>query len=220
MRQKYKRSLQAFFDFYWGEGIADDVPALTYYLLASLAPFALGITALAAVILHNRVSTRTLADEIGRYTPKEIQDGLVSLVVRTDEASIFLFLLAIVAMLWTSSGAIGVIERTLARMLQRPRHHIVVGKLRNLGLGAGVALLFLIAAGGAAIASGIEDEIKISPEIAAPLFALGNLIVSIIVCATVYHFAPYGRMRWRATLAGATLAGFGLQLVPLLLVSW
>jgi uncharacterized BrkB/YihY/UPF0761 family membrane protein len=36
------------FDFYWGTGIADDVPALTYYLVLSLAPVALGLAALEA----------------------------------------------------------------------------------------------------------------------------------------------------------------------------
>ena len=44
------------FDFWWGQGIADDVPALTYYLLLSLAPFALGLAALEALLLKDILS--------------------------------------------------------------------------------------------------------------------------------------------------------------------
>jgi len=48
-----RRAFQRIFDFYWGQGIADDVPALTYYLLLSLAPLALGLAAIQALLLKN-----------------------------------------------------------------------------------------------------------------------------------------------------------------------
>ncbi len=40
MRRAGKRA----FHFWWGQGIADDVPALAYYLVLSLAPFVLGFS--------------------------------------------------------------------------------------------------------------------------------------------------------------------------------
>ena len=36
--------------FYWGSGLSNEAPALAWFLLASLVPLALGITALAAVV--------------------------------------------------------------------------------------------------------------------------------------------------------------------------
>jgi len=46
-----RRAADRVVQFYWGQGIADDVPALTYYLVLSLAPFALGVAALHAIRL-------------------------------------------------------------------------------------------------------------------------------------------------------------------------
>jgi len=37
------------------------------------------------------------------------------------------------AMLWTSSGGIGVIERCLSRILGRPRHNIFIGAFATSG---------------------------------------------------------------------------------------
>jgi uncharacterized BrkB/YihY/UPF0761 family membrane protein len=36
---------------YWDSGVANDVPALAWFLLSSLVPLALGMTALASVVL-------------------------------------------------------------------------------------------------------------------------------------------------------------------------
>src|SRR5919206_4153147 len=105
------------FDFYWGQGIADDVPALTYYLLLSLAPFALGMAALEALLLDDFVGATQVAEQINRFLPEEVHGDVQRLVVGTHDNSIPLLLLAVATMLWTSSGAIGVIERCESRML-------------------------------------------------------------------------------------------------------
>ena len=99
------------FDFYWGQGIADDVPALTYYLLLSLAPFALGIAALEASLLEDLVGARDVADQLNRFLPDAVHQDIERLVVSTRDSSRWLLALAVAAMLWTTSGAIGVIER-------------------------------------------------------------------------------------------------------------
>ena len=57
-----RRAFRRIFDFYWGRGIADDVPALTYYLLLSLAPLALGLAAVQALLLKNLLSAIEVAD--------------------------------------------------------------------------------------------------------------------------------------------------------------
>src|SRR3712207_6262705 len=106
-----RRLAQRAFDFYWGQGIADDVPALTYYLLLSLAPFALGIAALEALLLSNVLEAIDVAAQLNRFLPDDVHSDIERLVVGTHERSGLLLALAIAAMLWTSSGAIGVIER-------------------------------------------------------------------------------------------------------------
>src|SRR4029453_14648960 len=57
------------FAFYWGQGIADDVPALTYYLVLSLAPVALGLAALQALLLSDVQSALSVVDTLNRFLP-------------------------------------------------------------------------------------------------------------------------------------------------------
>src|SRR5687767_15086252 len=106
-----RRAAARVFAFYWGQGIADDVPALTYYLVLSLGPFALGLAALEASLLSDVLSAVEVADQLNRFLPDAVHDDIRSLVLGTREDSPQLLAIALVAMLWTSSGAIGVIER-------------------------------------------------------------------------------------------------------------
>jgi uncharacterized BrkB/YihY/UPF0761 family membrane protein len=134
-----RRTLQRVYAFYWGEGIADDVPALAYYLVLSLAPFAFGVAAL-ALRLDDQLTALSVADQLNRYLPTAIHDDVEQLVLRTRADSPQLLAVAVAGMLWTTSGAIGVIERCLSRILACRRHHIVTGRLRNMALGGMVAL--------------------------------------------------------------------------------
>src|SRR5918911_2234228 len=120
------------FNFYWGEGIADDVPALTYYLVLSLGPFALGLAALQALLLNNVISAIQVADQINRFLPDAVHGDITRLVLGTRDNSPLLLALAVATMLWTTSGAIGVVERCESRMLDAPRHGIVAGRIRNM----------------------------------------------------------------------------------------
>jgi uncharacterized BrkB/YihY/UPF0761 family membrane protein len=129
------------YDFWWGTGLADDVPALTYYLVLSLAPFALGLAAILALALGDYVSAVELAQQINRYLPEEVHGDVTQLITSARSSSPVLLLIAVVAMLWTTSGAIGVVERVTSRILDWPRHHIIIGRLRNMALGAMVAVL-------------------------------------------------------------------------------
>src|SRR5688500_9802324 len=139
------------FDFYWGQGIADDVPALTYYLLLSLAPFALGVAALEALLLEHILDALEVASQLNRFLPDPVHSDVEELVTRTRDNSPWLLALAVAAMLWTTSGAIGVIERCESRILDCERHNVFVGRVRNLGLGALVAVAFVFAAAGAPV---------------------------------------------------------------------
>ena len=145
------------FQFYWGQGIADDVPALTYYLVLSLAPFALGLAAIEALLLNDVVGAIEVADQVNRFLPEAVHGDIRRLVIGTRDNSPLLLLLAVVAMLWTTSGAIGVIERCESRMLDCSRHDVVTGRLRNVLLGAGVAVMVGLAAASAPVIGDAAD---------------------------------------------------------------
>jgi YihY family inner membrane protein len=204
-----RRVLDRVFDFYWGQGIADDVPALAYFLMLSLAPFALGVAAV-ALRLDDALTALSVAAQINRYLPEEIHGDVERLVVGTRESTWELLVVAVVAMLWTTSGAIGVIERCLSRMLGADRHNIVLGRLRNMGLGAIVAAGVILAA----VATSVVNDLALR-EIASPaVFVVVTSLGSIALFATIYRHAPLTRLRWRSCLLGALPAGVGLQIVP------
>src|SRR5918997_5558195 len=91
-----RRVLDRVFEFYWGEGIADDVPALAYYLMLSLAPFALGV-ATVALRLDDALSALSVAAQINRFLPEEVHGDVERLVIGTRESSPELLVVAVAA---------------------------------------------------------------------------------------------------------------------------
>jgi uncharacterized BrkB/YihY/UPF0761 family membrane protein len=204
------------FDFYWGDGIADDVPALTYYLVLSLGPFALGLAALQALLLDNLLSAIEVADQINRFLPDAVHADITRLVTGTRDNSPLLLALALATMLWTTSGAIGVIERCESRMLDAPRHSIVGGRARNLLLGAGVAVMVAAASGGAPVIGDVADTLSLRGLLPGGALLAVNTAGSIVVFAAIYRWAPRDRMRWRSAAVGALPAGIAIQAIPAL----
>jgi len=202
------------FGFWWGQGIADDVPALTYYLVLSLAPFALGVAAIEALLLNDAVAATEVAEQINRFLPEAVHRDIESLVVGTRDNSPLLIAIALVAMLWTSSGAIGVIERVESRILDAPRHNVVIGRMRNLVLGALVALTVVAASASAPVIGDVSADLNVRDEVPIGLLLAVNALGSIVVFAVIYRFAPREPLRWSSAFIGAAPAGVMLQLVP------
>ena len=126
-----RRALRELVGLYWESGIAADIPALAWYLLASLVPLALGLTALAAVVLGDYAEAQALAARVSDVLPEDVQDQIVALVLRTESDSPLLIAGAIVGMVWTSSGSVGVIDRCLSRMLSIKGPSLLVGNERH-----------------------------------------------------------------------------------------
>jgi membrane protein len=200
--------------FYWGQGIADDVPALAYYLVLSLAPVALGLAALEALLLSDTQSALHVAEGLNRFLPDEVHGDVRHLVLGTRDNSPALLALAMVAMLWTTSGAIGVIERCESRLLASERHHAVVGRLRNMALGAGVVAMVVAASAAAPVIGDAADALDVRRTLPGWLLVAVNTVASIVVFALLYHWAPRTRPNWRACLLGAVPAGIAIQAVP------
>ena len=204
------------FDFWWGQGIADDVPALAYYLVLSLAPFALGVAALQALLLEDIVSVLQVSAQLNRFLPEELHRDVQQLILGTRDNSPLLLALAVVAMLWTSSGAIGVIERCESRIMDCRRHDVVTGRIRNLGLGALVAFAFVIGTGSAPVIGQVARILDLSGILPGSLIIVMNAAGSIALMAVIYRYAPRSRIGWWAALEGAVPAGLSIQAVPAL----
>jgi YihY family inner membrane protein len=202
------------FEFYWGQGIADDVPALTYYLVLSLAPVALGLAALQALLLSDTESALGVVDTLNRFLPEAVHGDIRRLVLGTRDNSPLLLAIALVSMLWTTSGAIGVIERCESRILECARHDVFTGRIRNMALGAGVALMVVAAIAVAPVIGDAADALNVRRTLPGWLLVVVTTVGSIFVFALLYHWAPRSRPQWRACVYGAVPAGIAIQAVP------
>jgi uncharacterized BrkB/YihY/UPF0761 family membrane protein len=210
-----RRTWREFAALYWGSGLCDDVPALAWFLLASLVPLALGLTALAAVVLGDYAQAQALAARAAGVLPRDVHDQLVQVVLRTKNESPLLIAGSLVSMVWTSSGAVGVVERCQSRLLNREHMQPVLGKLRNLGLAAALALVILLLVLGASAGTGLVDRLGINASLVRIAVPLVTLAVIVAFCAGLYRVISGGTVTWRAAFAGGALGGLFLLATPI-----
>jgi membrane protein len=199
--------------FYWGSGLCDDVPALAWTLVITLVPLALGLGALATVIF-SKGAVRDFAEKAADVFPKEVQNDVVSLVIDTRRHTPLLITLAIVVMVWTGSGAIGVIERALSRLLDRDRGNAVRRKVRHLGLAAGLVVVIAAMVVVVTETTQLRHSLGLDGWVASAIGLPAIGIITVVICAGLYRLAPRGDVPWRAAFVGGVPAGLVLLLTP------
>ena len=109
------------FDFWWGHGHRRRRPCARVLPRPLARPVRAGRRrAPGAAARGRRLGPRRSPTQLNRFLPEELHRDVQQLVVGTRDNSPLLLALAVVAMLWTSSGAIGVIERCESRILELP----------------------------------------------------------------------------------------------------
>jgi uncharacterized BrkB/YihY/UPF0761 family membrane protein len=201
-------------ELYWGTGLCDDVPALSWFLAVALVPLALGMTALASVALGDYAQAQAMAERAARVLPADVSDQLVQLILRTRANSGLLIAASLVGMVWTSAGAVGVIERVMSRLLHRERFGPFAGKARHLALAGAVVVTIVLMVLAASKVTGLRVRLGLDGPVAQVLVTAGAMLASAVVCAGLYRFSPRDGIAWRAALVGALPAAVALQLVP------
>lgn len=211
-----RRALREFTSLYWESGLCDDVPAMAWFLASSLVPLALGLTALATVILGDYAKAQELAQRVSGVLPKDVHDQVVQLILRTKRDSPLLLAVSIIGMVWTGSGAIGVLARVETRLLARSGGGIVIGKLRNLGLAGALAVLVVVMVIVASAGTGLVERLGLDPlvwRLAVPAIALA---LTVMICAGLYRALAGGPVRRRSALVGGLIGGSSLLVTPTL----
>jgi uncharacterized BrkB/YihY/UPF0761 family membrane protein len=211
---RLRRFARELIGLYWDSGVTNDVPALAWFLLSSLVPLALGITALAAVVLGDYAKAQALSVRISEVLPKDIRDQLVLLILRTKEQSPLLIAGSIIGMVWVSSGAVGVIERCLLRLLARPSQGVVRGKLRNLGLAAVVTVVIMLMVAVATAGTGLVGRLNVNPTAIRLAVPLISLALTTLLCGAVFRALAGEALQWRAAWAGAAVSALILNITP------
>jgi uncharacterized BrkB/YihY/UPF0761 family membrane protein len=135
-------------------------------------------------------------------------------VLRTRRDSPLLIAGAIAGMVWTSSGAVGVLDRCLGRMLSTGSGDPVVGKLRNLGVAFAVALLVVMMVLLAVAGTGVVDRLHLNATLVRVVIPLVLLVVITAICASVFRVLSGERGSWHAALAGGGASALILLITP------
>ena len=201
-------------DLYWGTGLCDDVPALSWFLAVALVPLALGMTALASLALGDYGQAQQVAERAAGVLPSGVSDQLVQLILRTRRDSVLLLVASVLGMVWTSAGAVGVVERAMSRLLGRERFGPFFGKLRHVGLAGAVVATIVLMVLAASKVTGLRARLGLEGLGVQVLVTAGGTVATAAVCAGLYRFSPRGGIRWRAAITGALPAAVALQLIP------
>jgi uncharacterized BrkB/YihY/UPF0761 family membrane protein len=199
---------------YWDSGVANDVPALAWFLLSSLVPLALGLTALAAIVLGDYAKAQALSARIYEVLPKDVHDQIVNLILRTKEQSPLLIAGSIIGMIWISSGVVGVLERCLLRLLGRPSKGVVIGKLRNLGVAAVVTVVIMLMVTVATAGTNFIGRLDVNHPAIRLVVPLASLVLTTLLVGAVFRALAGTSLRWRAAMAGAAVSGLILNITP------
>ena len=212
---KLRRAVNEAIAFYWGSGLSNEVPALAWFLLASLVPLALGITALAAVVLGDYEKAQMVAEKLSESLPHNVHEQIVQLILRTHRDSPLLIAGSIAAMLWISSGAVGVLKRSLSRLAGESGQGIVVGKLRDIGVAAAVTVLVVIMVLAASAGTGVISELRLNSLLTRLVVPIVSIGLTALICGGVYWVLSGGGVRPRAALYGGLVGGVLLQVTPI-----
>jgi uncharacterized BrkB/YihY/UPF0761 family membrane protein len=199
---------------YWDSGVANDVPALAWFLLSSLVPLALGLTALAALALGDYAKAQALSGRISEVLPKDVHDQIVDLILRTKEQSPLLIAGSIIVMVWISSGIVGVLERCLLRLLALPSKGVVLGKLRNLGVAAVLTVVILLMVAVATAGTDFVRRLTVDPLPIRLALPLASLALTTLLCGAVFRTLTGASMSWRAAWSGAAVSSVILNITP------
>jgi uncharacterized BrkB/YihY/UPF0761 family membrane protein len=214
-RDRLRHAVRGAIGFYWGSGLSNEVPALAWFLLASLVPLALGITALAAVLLGDYAKAQMVAERISQALPPHLHEQIVQLILRTHRDSPLLIVASIAGMLWTCSGAVGVLERTLSRLGGEAGTDMLVGKLRNIGVAAVVTLLVVMMVIVASAGTGVVRELRLNAGLTRILVPIVSLALTASLCGAVYKVLSRGKAVWRSALLGGLVGGLLLLVTPI-----
>jgi uncharacterized BrkB/YihY/UPF0761 family membrane protein len=162
-----------------------------------------------------RRARRAVAERAARLFPEGVSDQLVQLILRTRRDSPLLLAGSVALMVWTSAGAVGVLERCMSRMGGRSRFGPLIGKARHLGMAGGVALVVMLMVVAGSKTTGLQHRLGLDDPAASRLLALAALVATAGLCSALYRYSPRGGIPWRAAAAGALPAGLALQLVPI-----
>ena len=207
------RGISAFFKKAYQDGLTGLAAMVAYNLLASVFPLALIALFIFSRVLRSPELAASVLKDAQTVFPKAAESTLTDLILRVQQASTTVGIVALISSLWVSASFWGALDTAFCRIYQLPCRSWVRQKLFGFGMLL-VVLLFIAASvvvptvqalvinNSKDLPFGLGDARDLVYYLT---IALGLLILFGALCIT-YAAVPKGAIPWTAVWPGALAA--------------
>jgi len=213
--RKLARILPEALQRYFADRSPQHAAAISYRVLFSVAPLAIVLVSIFALVLQDESVRKDVIDTIVEALPvsvagrKDVEDAITEIATPASAAG----LIGLAVFAWAATGMMAAIraglETSMGVLVRRPMAH---GKLVDLILIVGAAALVIVTAGMTALGELVQRAAG-SSTLAGVLLRLGTFVVSIGVILLIYRFVPARGLYFRDGLAGAIVTALLLQAI-------
>jgi YihY family inner membrane protein len=204
------RYLRAFWDRAYKENITGLAGMVAYNLVLALFPFALLVLFVFGQILQSGDIEESVLLDLQRLFPAVEQEQLENAVDRIRDSSTTIGVVAAIGALWIGTSFWGAMDTAFCRIyhvqcrgwIEQKRFALVM----LLGLTLLLAASVVIPALEALVLSSTDDlpfGLGSIRGLASLLLLLGALVITFLVCCSIYYFVPKGHVPWRGVWSGA-----------------
>lgn len=205
-----RRWLRAFWDRAYKENITGLSGMVAYNLVLALFPFALLVLFVFGKVLQSTQVEESVLLDLQRLFPAVEQDSLSNALERIRDSSTTIGLVAAAGALWIGTSFWGAMDTAFCRIyhvecrgwIEQKRFALVMLLGLTLLLAASVAIPTLEAL----IVSNADDlpfGLGGIQGLASVLLLLLALLITFLVCCSIYYFVPKGHVPWRGVWPGA-----------------
>src|SRR5262245_1472110 len=189
---------------FYADRLPQQAAGIAYRVLFSVAPLAIVLVSIFGLVLQNDQVREDVVNAIVDALPvsaqgrKQVEQAITAIATPASAAG----LLSLLVFAWAATGMMGALRQGLERAMDvsesRP---LVRGKLVDLGLVVGAALLVRITAGITALGELLQRAA--GATLASGLVRAATFALSILVVLLLYRFVPARGLRLRDGFAGA-----------------
>jgi membrane protein len=192
---------------------------IAYRILFSLTPLAILVVSALGLLVRDEGRRQELVDDIVAKLPvlqgdtQQVEDTIVALASPASLTGV----LALLAFAWTASGMMAAIRAGLENAFEAGRSPLPRGKLVDLALVLGAAVLVLALAGLSVVAEPLRRAVNpLGSVVDGALGVVVRAALSFAVVLLLYRFVPLRRLRTRDAVAGALVTTVLLLVVSAL----
>jgi membrane protein len=200
---------------FFAAGCTQHAAGIAYRVLFSLAPLAIVLVSVFGLVLQDDDVRERVVDRVVDALPvdaagrEDVESAIETIASPTSAAG----LVGLLVFLWAASGMMGALRRGLEAAMGVARRPTARGKLVDLALVAGAALLVLVSVGiGLVVELANQLVVQLSAALGIDVGAEGRAIAValpfllwVVTSLFLYRFVPDAGLRVQDALAGAVV---------------